>query len=33
MCIVINVQTYAEPLDNKRSKRKLDSAETTEKVI
>jgi len=33
MCNVINVKTHAKPLDNKRSKRQLDSAETTGKVI
>jgi hypothetical protein len=33
MCFVINVKKYAEPLNNKRSKRKLGIAEKTGKVI
>jgi hypothetical protein len=33
MYIVINVKNYADPLNNKRSKRKLDNVETTGRVI
>jgi hypothetical protein len=33
MYIVINVKKYADPLNNKRRKRKLDSVETTGRVV